>query len=140
MYWIVVLNLFLFLNLTNVPVSESESETVFIGFPVVKVSEGGIERFPENLPRERASNLRCVISKIGKDYYWASRENVRLVRIESGAFITFLAVNGSGYVRIVDPEQKEDAALMGLTEETFDYTEHLILGLRSVSYWGAKQN
>ena len=49
-----------------------QTVTVFKGVPTVKISEGGIEQLPESLPRERADNLACVISKIGDDYYWAS--------------------------------------------------------------------
>ena len=55
-------------------------------------------------PRDGGINLECVISQIVTLYYWASRENVQLVSIDTGgAFITFLAVNGAGYVRVVKP-------------------------------------
>ena len=119
--------------------SAQSSVTVFKGRPTVKVSEGGVERTPEQIPRDRGINLECVISQIGTSYYWASRENVELVRIDtSGAFITFLAVNGAGYVKVVKPEWKALAALAGPTEEHFDYVEHLVLGLRSVTYYGTR--
>jgi hypothetical protein len=113
--------------------------TVFKGRPSVKVSEGGLERTPEQITRERAINVECVISQIGTSYFWASRENVPLFRVDGGAFITFVAVNGSGYVRVIKPEAKTSAALMSPTEERFDYVEHLVIGLRSVSYYGARQ-
>jgi hypothetical protein len=74
-----------------------QATTVFRGIPSIKISEGGVERLPETLPRDKAVNIGCVISKIGDDYYWASRENTAIIRVESGVFITFLAVNGSGY-------------------------------------------
>ena len=115
------------------------STTVFKGRPSVKVSEGGIERTPEQIPRDRATTLECVISQIGTSYYWASRENVQLSRIESGGFVTFVAVNGSGYVRAVKPEAKATTAVMSQTEERFDYVEHLVIGLRSVTYYGIRQ-
>ena len=113
--------------------------TAFKGRPSIKVSEGGIERLPEQLPRERAVNLECVISQIGDNYYWASRENVEMARVESGAFITYVALNGSGYVRTVSPESKKAASLMSPTEEQFDYVEHALIGLRSVTYYGRRQ-
>jgi hypothetical protein len=116
-----------------------DAATVFRGRPMIKVSEGGVDRVPEAVSRDRAPNLECVISQIGDQYYWASRENVRLVRTESGAFITFVAVNGSGYIRIVKPEDKSSAALMSPTEERFDYIEHLLIGLRTVTYFGLRQ-
>src|SRR5262245_35121856 len=92
--------------------SAAQATTVFAGLPGVKISEGGVERVPENVSRDRAVNLACVISRIGDKYYWASRENKEMVRIESGAFITFLAVDGAGYVRIVAPGMKGAVSLM----------------------------
>jgi len=40
----------------------AQSETVFSGVPRVKISEGGVERLPEELSRKQGVNLRCVIS------------------------------------------------------------------------------
>jgi hypothetical protein len=117
-----------------------QAMTVFKGRPALKISEGGTERTPESVPRDRAVNLECIISKIGEDYYWASRENTRMVRVESGAFITFIAINGSGYVRVVAPGMKLSAALMSEAESKFDYVEHILIGLRSVTYYGVAQN
>ena len=114
----------------------AQATTVFVGLPGVKISEGGVERVPENVTRDRAVNLACVISRIGDKYYWASRENKEMVRIASGAFITFLAVDGAGYVRIVAQGMKEAVSLMGDTETKFDYVEHALIGLRSVTYYG----
>jgi len=113
-----------------------QATTVFAGIPGIKISEGGVERVPENLSRERAVNVSCVISRIGDRYYWASRENKEMTRVASGAFITFFAVDGAGYVRIVAPGMKQAVSLMGDTETTFDYVEHALIGLKSVTYYG----
>jgi len=69
-----------------VPTTPEDAETVFIGFPKRKVSEAGLDRVVEDLPRKKGVNLRCVISRIRDKYYWASRENVRMIRIESGVY------------------------------------------------------
>lgn len=114
----------------------AQSHTVFSGLPVVKVSEGGVGRAPETLTRKMAVNHACVISEIEGKYYWATRENKELIRRTSGAFTTYIAVDGSGYVRVVDPDAKHAAALMSPTEAKFDYIEHLLLGLRTVTYFG----
>lgn len=116
--------------------AEAQSRTVFSGVRVIKVNEGGIDRLSENLSREKAVNLGCVISEIGGKYYWATRENKEMVRRVSGAFITFLAVDGSGYVRLVDPGAKTAASLISPTEVKFDYVEHLLIGLQSITYYG----
>jgi hypothetical protein len=113
--------------------------TVFKGQPTVKISEGGVSRLPQQLSYDQAINLECVISAIDGRYYWASRENKELIRTEGGAFVTFVARNGSGYVRIIKPDLKVTVSLMSDTEATFDYVEHLLIGLRSVIYYGAAQ-
>ncbi len=55
-------------------------KTVFKGRPEIKISESGIAQVPEQLPRDKAVNLECVISEINGRYYWASRENLELLR------------------------------------------------------------
>ncbi len=56
--------------------------TVFTGRPHVKVSEGGNERLPERVSPSTAVNLECVISEIDGKFYWASRKNAPLMRID----------------------------------------------------------
>lgn len=132
--------LMLFSSLNFSPFNAQTAETVFIGFPQVKVSEAGLSRVSKNLVRGDAANLRCIISKIGEKYYWASRENVQLVPIDGGgAFITFVATNGAGYVRIIKSHLKEAASMMSETEERFDYIEHIAVGLSTISYWGKQE-
>jgi hypothetical protein len=114
----------------------TQTTTVFSGAPSVKISEAGFERVPERLDSVQGADLACVISRVGDKYYWASRENQSMVRIESEAFITFVAVNGSGYVRVTIPEMKDSVSGMGETEKRFDYVEHLLIGLKSVTYYG----
>ena len=128
----------LFLAFLSSPALYPQAQTVFTGLPLMKISEGGIERTPEKVSLKDAPNLKCVISKIGDKYYWASRENKELIRTESGAFSTFVCADGSGYVRIIGFDLKEIASLMSNTETEFDYVEHMLIGLRSVTYYGNK--
>ena len=116
-----------------------QATTVFSGVPSTKVSEAGLDRIVQHLERKDASNLVCTISEIDGKYYWATRENKQLVRTESGAFITFVAVNGSGYVRFINPKLKKAASLMSNTEAKYDYVEHLVIGLSTVTYWGTSR-
>jgi hypothetical protein len=109
----------------------------FTGIPTVKISEAGIERNVEKIEKINSQNLNCVIKEVDGKFYWETRGNKQLVRIDGlGAFVTFVAVDGSGYVRIVKPNLKEAVSLMSQTERTFDYIEHLLLGLRTVTYYG----
>ncbi len=86
---------------TATPAAAQAPMTVFKGRPQVKIVEQGVARSPETVDRQNASNLECVISQIGDSYYWASRENKPLVRRDSGGFVTFVAADGAGYVRVV---------------------------------------
>ena len=113
--------------------------TVFKGRPSVKISEGGSSCTPEILEPSKAANLVCVISKIGDEYFWDSRGNTPLSAVENGAFVTYVAPNGSGYVRVIKGDLKQAASLMSDTENHFDYVEHLVIGLRSVTYYGETQ-
>ncbi len=119
--------------------AHAQATTVFRGSPLIKVSEAGRTRVPEEISPSDAINLECVISQIGDEYYWASRENVRMVRIESGAFITYVAVTGAGYVGVIPSDLKGAASLMSETEAEFDYVEHVTFGLGSVTYWGKRR-
>lgn len=110
--------------------------TTFAGVPTVKISEGGLERAVQKVDGSAAANLACVISEIGGDYYWASRDNTPLVRIDGPAFVTYVAATGAGSIRVTKSEAREAASLMGPTEQTYDYVERIWIGLRSVTYYG----
>lgn len=114
----------------------AEEIIVFSGMPIMKISEGGIERTPERVKEKDGLRYKCTISKTGDNYYWTTRENVLLQPVGSGAYTTFLAINGSGYVRIIPRDMKEIASFAGETEKEFDYVEHLLIGLKSITYYG----
>ena len=94
---------------------------------------------PEHVATPNAPNLECTISKIDGKFYWASRRNTPLVLVEGPAFDTYVAANGAGYVRVIRPEAKQAASAMSETEKRFDYVEHIVIGLRSVTYYGLRQ-
>lgn len=113
---------------------------IFTGIPEMKISEGGVNRVLDKLDEQNAIQFKCTITKNDDKYYWTSRENIELISMSSGAFITYWAVNGSGYVRVVKPEMKKEVKLIGALakdpEGQYDYVEHLLLGLKSVTYYG----
>ena len=56
-----------------------------------------------------------------------------MVRIDpGGGYITYVAVNGAGYVKVLKPESKRAASAVDETAQEFDYVEHLNIGLNSV--------
>ncbi len=117
----------------------AQEEIVFTGIPIIKINEGGISRNPEKLSGTKANEFKCTITKMDDKYLWATRENVELVPITSGAYTTFLASNGAGYVRVINPKMKEIVSLIDETGKNFDYVEHLLLGLKTITYYGISQ-
>jgi hypothetical protein len=124
---------FLFCLITCICNAQSFS---FTGLPSVKISEGGVERIAEKIEPSKALSVACVVKEIDGKFLWETRGNKPLLKIDSGAFITFFAVDGSGYIRVIKPSLKDAASVMSNTEKNFDYVEHLTLGLRSVTYFG----
>lgn len=118
----------------------AKESIMFTGIPELKISEGGLSRVPEKLNKEKAIQFKCTITKIDDKYYWTSRDNAELMPVSSGAFITYWAVNGSGYVRVIKPEMiaevRQLGAMAGDPEGQYDYVEHLLIGLKSVTYYG----
>jgi hypothetical protein len=122
--------------------ASGQTAAVFQGRPMVRIGEGGLghkEGAIEHLSPAEAEQYQCVIHNKGGRYYWASRENKELVRTSSGSFMTFMARDGSGYVRIIPPDRKAAAALMSETANKYDYIEHLLMGLVTITYYGVAQ-
>lgn len=109
---------------------------IFIGIPSAKIIEGGNERTHEKIEFSNSNHTFCIIKEVNGEFYWESRDNKQLFKIESGAFITFIDPEGSGYVRLINPSMKSAASLMSDTEKSYDYTEHILLGLRTITYYG----
>ena len=116
----------------------AESITVFKGYPAIKIVERGSSRDANEVLVAKALDLACVISNIDGKFYWASRENVEVFPMVSGAFTTYLAINGSGYVRVSNLEFR--AGLKTAGEGEHDYVEHLLLGLCSIINYGRQIN
>jgi len=116
-------------------------ELVLSGTPALKVYQEGTKHEITKLSAAEAAERRCVIREIGGKYYWISRHAKELVRTDSGAFTTFTAKDGSGYIRIITSEgqrilagQKTLARLAN--PEDFGYVEHLTFMLSSFTYYG----
>ena len=116
----------------------AQGTLVFRGRPEVRIVEEGYDRSAKDLSSRLAPHYECVISESDGRYYWTSRENTELARHEDGTFITFVATDGSGYIRVIAPGMKSAAALASETGALFDYTEHLTRGLSTVTYYGKR--
>ena len=74
------------------------------------------------LSEKQKDKSRVLITKRGKNYFWASREDKQLFTAVSGEFLYFIAIKGSGYIKIFPAENK--------------YFEHMSIGLQTFTYWG----
>ena len=52
------------------------------------------------------------------------------------AFTTFIALNGTGYVRVMGEDAADTGFAVTPTEARFDYVEHILLGLNSITSYG----
>jgi hypothetical protein len=114
------------------------AELEFEGTPSVKVVL--LEGMPQSAPVAglEATELRVVIVRVGDKYFWRSRDNVPLMKTVSGSYITYLALNGAGYIRVLTPEMRKLRQQLPAAEreKEYVYMEHLINQLRSVTYLG----
>lgn len=106
----------------------SAAELEFEGTPSVKVdvSEGAAQTQP--VPPHRAREFGVKVVRSASGYVWASRNNVPLVKHESGAYVMYVATTGAGYVRVLSPTMRK--ALQALPaeqrEKEYVYMEHMV--------------
>jgi hypothetical protein len=76
-----------------------QATLVLQGRPTVRITEGGfgIKEGLTHLSPAEAKEYECLIHKRDSRFYWTSRDNKELMPAGSGAFITFMARDGSGY-------------------------------------------
>lgn len=119
---------------SNLSVVFSEDLIVFEGKPYVSVTVSGDSPIVKKLSKSEALEYKCRIVKIKDKFYWASRENVELRRVESGIYVIFQQVGGVGYVKILPAENKK---FLFIEDENYaDYVEHISNHLSSTTYYG----
>lgn len=109
---------------------------IFHGRPTLKVSEGGTERLPTMLNEATGAPLEVIITEEDGQFFWASRRNTPMGAARGEAFTTFVALNGSGYVRVKNTNLEATGFPVTPTEQRWDYVEHIPMGLNSVIYYG----
>ena len=115
--------------------SHAKPEIVFSGKPLLKISEMGIERSASKLSPTEQIKYRVVITQEGNKYFWRSRVNKPLTRSVSGGYTTFHATDGSGYIRI-QSRDATDFLKSKVPVYDYNYMEHLLLGLNTITYYG----
>jgi hypothetical protein len=117
----------------------AQADTAFAGRPSAIAMDSAIGRRVDKLDGVDAARNNCVITLSGGRYFWASRGNIELTRIQGKStdpFVTFLAVDGSGYVTVVKSVYQSTMKLLQKELADYDYVEHVAHGLRSATYYG----
>jgi hypothetical protein len=102
---------------------------VFRGTPTVRVLSTADHDQRQKLDADSAEKNECVIVQRGKKYYWKSRGDQPMNRIDSSQFTYFVHTGGAGYVKIFTGVRDPKAAA--------DYIEHINQqGFEVMTYWG----
>ncbi|SHO57654.1 hypothetical protein [Vibrio quintilis] len=124
--------IFIFLPIANA------SEIVFEGYPIKKIETNEHSSGTSLLNKSQGAEYKVKIIRDGENYYWSSRGNTQVVPVQSGFYITYIAVNGSGYIRIFSPAARAIFKQLSIEEQAkqFLYFEHLIHQMGSITYYG----
>jgi hypothetical protein len=117
-------------------VAHGDTKLIFSGKPIVRVQDAGLGRNASELTTAQAIEFEVLITQDGDNFFWTSRENKRLLRLENENFTTFVAVDGVGYIKIAKPHTIKLLRLQ-LENYPFTYIEHMTAGLTVYTYFGA---
>ncbi len=124
--------------LLSLPFVANAAEVVFEGYPVKKIETNESSANTSQLTKAQGIEYKVTVVKDGENYFWSTRGNLQVVPVKSGFYITYLAVNGAGYVRTLAPEAREIFKQMPAEEQAkqFLYFEHLVHQMGSITYYG----
>jgi hypothetical protein len=127
-----------FALLLVLPHASGAQAVEFEGVPTLKVEVREGKATTEEVASRRQSELQVRIVRDGDRYLWATRNNLPMLKQESGSYVTYTAVSGAGYVRVLGPALR--SAIQQLPAEQrareFIYAEHMLHQLGSVTYFG----
>lgn len=106
----------------------SAVDTEFEGTPQTKVEVTLGAASSDVVPKDERAKRRVVITRDGDKYYWASRDNTPLYKLDSGDYVTYVSATGVGYVRVLSPRKS--------IGRNVRYMEHLTVQMGSITYFG----
>ena len=113
-------------------------DIIFEGYPVIKFETNGIESVEHVLGSADGMEYKVQITKQGDKFYWATRGNVQLHPTISGVYVTYLAVNGAGYVRTYNEQMMRlyNSLPESQKQTELTYMEHLTHQIGTITYYG----
>ena len=127
---------FLFLSLFSF--NAYSADLIFKGSPTTKIEITEDKSTTFSLNKKQSKEFAVIIEREDGKYYWRSRNNTQLTPIQSGAYVTYFAENGSGYIRVYTNDMQEMYHKLSKEEQAKShlYMEHLIHQLGSITYYG----
>lgn len=119
------------------PASHAQ-RVVFEGQPIKKAEASVDEAILLALAPEEAFKAQVRIVERNGRYYWQTRGMREMTRAESGAYITYTAVDGAGYVRTHSPMMLDllEKLPKAQRDREIGYTEHILIQFMSLTYFG----
>ena len=122
-----------FFTVCLLAVSAFAQDVVFRGTPKVRVYATPEKDERQQLDQATAYKNECVIVQRGKKYYWASRDNAELMRVDAPQFTYFVHTGGGGYVKVLTGSRKE-------TNAPAYYIENVTSGFDVITSWGTVES
>jgi hypothetical protein len=134
----ILMALLTFMAVSPLVPTAQDYTVVFEGRPIRKVESSFAATASTNLNADDSFKLSVRIVERNGKYYWASRGMGELIRREAGAYITFIAIDGAGYVRVGVPFLLDlrDQLPDGQRSQEIGYVEHLLTQFASITYYG----
>ena len=119
--------------------ASGQSRVELEGVPSARVvtEDGGATRREVLTTEQQQEFIVRIVERDGR-YFWVSREMTEMARAESGSFITYHALNGSGYVKVLALHVRRlvDQLPQSERRQQVRYIEHLSLGFGTFTYIG----
>jgi hypothetical protein len=133
-----VISIFCFAFSINSQADPIIGDIIFEGYPVTKFENYGIESTKDFLSSSDSTGYKVQITKQGDKFYWATRGNVQLHPKISGVYVTYIAVNGAGYVRTYNEKMMRlyNSLPVSQKQTELTYMEHLTHKIGSITYYG----
>lgn len=125
----------LFFVLSFFTASSLGQELVLTGTPSKAIE---IDQFGDRRTETEFSRIDLRITSDGENFYWASRGNIPLVMTTSGIWVTYIATDGSGFIRTVNGTARERFIAQSPENVVgrFTYVEHISHDLSSIIIYG----
>ena len=132
------ISVFCFAISINSQADQLIGDIIFEGYPVIKFETNGIESAEHVLGSSDGMEYKVQITKQGEKFYWATRGNAQLHPVISGVYVTYIAINGAGYVRTYSEQMMRlYNSLPEIQKQTeLTYMEHLTHQIGTITYYG----